>query len=173
MTRRRTAQAAIAALALALGVLGGCSSNVPEGPVSDEDLFTQIRALPGVTDDELEYSDIFGYGPMYLGKIYVDPRANGLCVYDQALGILYRGGRPGVPLWISVVIFDASDGSRPTPTHTGTPPVLSLDELSWNDLGIPGKDIEEDELLARYGPRLTGEPGSDPGPVDVNAPACA
>lgn len=148
---RRTST--VLATALLLAAVAACDSSrvdgVPEGPVSDAELFAQIAEIDHVIDsDDVHYIVNFTDGDSYGGTIVVEDDADLFCVFDQVAAILWMGRETDLSLWVK----RSGDSSEIT---------------TKRDVG-PQNWWGESALAERYGPRP--EPGSDPTPAP--APAC-
>lgn len=149
--RRQTPTALLVLMvATVLMPLTACDSSyvdgVPEGPVSDAELFAQISEIDRVIEHEVHYSINATDGDSYSGTIVVEDDADLFCVFDQAAAILWTGRDTDLSLWVK---------------HVGDPDEI----ITKRDVGPPRWWAELEE---RYGPRP--EPGSKPTPAP--APAC-
>ena len=132
--------------------LTACDSSyidgVPEGPVSDAELFAQISEIDQVIKHDVHYTINATDGDSYTGAITVEVGADPYCILDQATSILWMGRDTDLVVWVR---YDGDGPSeRTAPREVGP--------ARW------WAELEE-----RYGPRP--EPGSDPTPAP--APACA
>lgn len=108
-SRRRTTRPAATA-ALVVAVLVGCAPSAPAERVPDAALFETIADLDGVTGSTVEFRNVFGYSPRYVGDVEVSPDADAMCVLFQTIGIL-RQGRAGVELH-SVEVVQGGESVR-------------------------------------------------------------
>lgn len=157
-TQSTTSRRALTVLVMAILLVGltACDSSridgVPEGPVSDAELLTQIKALDHVVDATLEYHISVSNGDSYDAFVTIDSggEVDSFCMMDQVAAILWMGRKTAFRLAVK---------------EEGTAQGVYDDQM---DVG-PEMWALEGSLAERYGPRP--EPGSNPTPAP--APACA
>jgi len=132
-----------------LVTLSACDSGrvdgVPEGAVSDVELFEQIGQLDQVVEQDLWYRVNFSDGDAYVGGITVENDADVACVLDEVHAILWMGRDTDIRVDVRL-----RDGDE---------------TLRKDDVGTAGWWTGPED---RYGPRP--EPGTNPTPAP--APAC-